>query len=80
MLTPEVQEFAPRNTGMALFRVIKGSGGDSLATTDYRGGSYSIPAEEQGVSATVLSIVTQLLSLSKSVNSVPNTGTVVVAR
>jgi hypothetical protein len=79
MQTPEVQEFAPRGTGMALFRVVRGSGGDSLATTDYRGGSYSIPAGQQGVSATVLSIVTQLLSLSKSVNSVPSTGTVVVA-
>lgn len=80
MQTPEVREFAPPGTGLALFRVIKGSDMDSLATTDYRGASYSIPVGQQGVSATVLSIVTQLLSLSKSVNSVPNTGTVVVAR
>jgi hypothetical protein len=79
LVSPAVKEIAPAGTGLAIFRVVKDSGGDSLASVDYRGSSYSIPTREQGVSATVLSMVTQLMSLSKSVNAVPSTGTVVVA-
>lgn len=80
MKTPAVKQFAPPDVGLALFRVSSGLSGQSIATADYRGTTYSIPVADQGVSATVLSILSQLMTLSKSVNSIPNTGTVVVAR
>jgi hypothetical protein len=80
LTTPEAKEIAPSGAGTALFRVIKGRPeGGALASADYRGATYAIPIHGQGVSATVMSMMIQLISLSKSVNSIPGTGTVVVA-
>lgn len=77
--SPEALAFDTLGKGHVLFRVVKNNPrADDIASIDYRGALYSVPNDEQGHSATVMSLIVQLLSLSKSVNSVPNTGTVVV--
>ena len=77
--SPEGLAFDTLGKGHVLFRVVKNDPRpDDIASVDYRGALYSVPNDQQGHSATVMSLMVQLLSLSKSVNSVPNTGTVVV--
>jgi hypothetical protein len=51
---------------------------DDIVSVDYEGDTYSIPAENQGNSALVFTIVSQILELSKSINFIPNTSAVVV--
>jgi hypothetical protein len=51
---------------------------DDLVHVDYRGASYSIPSNDQGNSALVFTVVSQILNLSKSVNLIPTTSAVVV--
>ena len=76
---PAVPPYQDPSKGRALFRVVKDRPKpDDLASAEYRGSVYSLPSDEQGYSATVLSVLQQLFSLSKSVNSIPATGTVVV--
>lgn len=63
----------------SMFRVVKNQPMPyDIASVEYRGTVYSLPRDEQGYSATVLMVLNQLFSLSKSVNSIPSTGTVVV--
>jgi hypothetical protein len=76
---PVSAAFQNLSKGKSLFRVVKGSPkSDDIAAIEYRGSVYSVPSEGQGYSATVLAVLRQFFSLSKSVNSVPLTGTVVV--
>ena len=49
-----------------------------LVRVEFNGTTYSVPADKQGYSALVMSIVSQLLNLSKSVNSIPTPSAVVV--
>ncbi|MBM3537489.1 MAG: hypothetical protein FJX55_06605 [Alphaproteobacteria bacterium] len=49
-----------------------------LVRVDFEGNTYSIPAENQGNSALVMSVIQQILNLSKSVNLIPTTSAVVV--
>lgn len=63
--------------GRSLFRVNKNNPqGDDLVAVEYRGATYSLPNE--GYTATVLAVLQQFFNLSKSINAVPNVGTVVV--
>jgi hypothetical protein len=77
--TTEAENYNALGKGPWLFRVIKDHPqSDDLASINYLGSTYSVPRNEQGHSATVMALMMQLLSLSKSINSIPNTGTVVV--
>ena len=51
---------------------------NDLVRVEFNGTTYSVPADKQGYSALVMSIVSQLLNLSKSVNSIPTPSAVVV--
>ncbi len=63
--------------GKSLFRVVKNDAkADDLVSVEYRGAVYSLPNE--GYTSTVLAVLQQFFNLSKSINSVPNVGTVVV--
>ena len=63
----------------AVFHVVKNQPKPhDIASVQYRGTVYSLPLEAQGYSATTLMVLNQLFSLSKSVNSIPGTGTVLV--
>jgi hypothetical protein len=74
---PDAAAYHNISKGHSLFRVVKDRPRpDDLASIEYRGSVYSLPNE--GYSATVLMVLQQLFSLSKSVNSVPATGSVVV--
>ncbi len=49
-----------------------------LVTVAYRGSVYSVPKDDASYSAEVLNLLDELVKLSKSINSIPPTGTVVV--
>jgi len=79
LVSPAAMAYPHQGKSNAMFHVVKGQPKDNdIASVEYRGAVYSLPGEEQGYSATVLTVVNQLFSLSKSVNSIPSTGTVVV--
>jgi hypothetical protein len=81
MHTAEAQSYGQAGAAQSLFRVIEGRPrADDLATIGYRGSVFSIPNDEQGHSAAVMTLLLELLSLSKSVNAVPPTGTVILSR
>jgi hypothetical protein len=44
---------------------------DDIVKIDYEGNTYSIPADNQGNSALVFTVVSQILMLSKTVNLIP---------
>jgi len=77
--SPEATAYQSASRGRALFKVLKDSPRpDDLYAVEYRGTTYSLPREDQGYTATVLAVMQQFFSLSKSVNSAPPTGSVVV--
>ena len=77
--SPEAIAYNRQAQNRAVFRVVKNQPKPhDIASVQYRGTVYSLPLEEQGYSATTLMVLNQLFSLSKSVNSIPSTGTVLV--
>ena len=79
LYSPEAIAYQHQGKSHALFRVVTNQPQQyDIAAVEYRGKVYSLPLEEQGYSATVLQVLNQLFSLSKSVNAIPSTGTVVV--
>lgn len=77
--SPEALAYQNASHGRTLFKVLKDQPRpDDLYAVEYRGVTYSLPREGQGYTATVLAVMQQFFSLSKSVNSVPSTGSVVV--
>ena len=79
LYSPQATAYPHQGKSNALFRVLKDqSKANDVAVVEYRGAVYSLPGDDQGYSATVLTVLSQLFSLSKSVNSIPSTGTVVV--
>ena len=77
--SPEAIAYNRQGQSRAVFRVVKNQPKPrDIASVEYRGTVYSLPLEAQGYSATTLMVLNQLFSLSKSVNSIPSTGTVVV--
>jgi hypothetical protein len=79
MQTAEAAEFNYMQRGNALLTVVKNQTHlDDLVSISFRGDTYSIPKDGQGHSATVLTIVTQILNLSTSINLIPATSAVLV--
>lgn len=77
--SPEATAYQRQGKSRAMFNVARNQPAPyDIASVEYRGSVYSLPVNEQGYSATVLTLLNQLFSLSKSVNSIPSTGTVVV--
>ena len=77
--SPEAIAYNRQGQNRAVFRIVKNQPKPhDIASVQYRGTVYSLPLEEQGYSATTLMVLNQLFSLSKSVNSIPSTGTVLV--
>lgn len=77
--SPEAIAYRHQGKNRSLFRVAMNRPQQyDIAAVEYRGKMYSLPLEEQGYSATVLQVLNQLFSLSKSVNAIPAAGTVVV--
>ncbi len=77
--SPEAMAYQSQSLGRSMFHVLKNQPGQyDIASVEYRGTVYSLPLKGEGYSATVLLVLTQLFSLSKSVNSIPSTGTVIV--
>ncbi len=77
--SPEAIAYNRQGQSRAVFNVIKNQPKpNDIASVQYRGIVYSLPLEAQGFSATTLMVLNQLFSLSKSVNSIPGTGTVLV--
>lgn len=77
--SPQAVAYQSASRGRALFKVLKDQPQpDDLYAVEYRGATYSLPRENQGYTATVLAVMQQFFSLSKSVNSAPPTGSVVV--
>ena len=77
--SPEAIAYNRQGQNRAVFRVVKNQPKPhDIASVQYRGTVYSLPLEAQGYSATTLMVLNQLFSLSKSVNSIPSTGTVLV--
>lgn len=79
LYSPAARAYPHQGKSNAMFRVLKDQpGANDVASVEYRGAVYSLPGDGQGYSTTVLTVLSQLFSLSKSVNSIPSTGTVVV--
>ena len=79
LYSPEALAYQHQGKSRALFHVLVNQPRPyDIAAVDYRGKTFSLPLEEQGYAATVLQVLNQLFSLSKSVNAIPSTGTVVV--
>ncbi len=77
--SPEAIAYNRQGQNRAVFRIVKNQPKPhDIASVQYRGTVYSLPLEAQGYSATTLMVLNQLFSLSKSVNSIPSTGTVLV--
>jgi hypothetical protein len=77
--SPEAIAYNRQSQSRAVFQVVKNQPKPhDIASVQYRGTVYSLPLEAQGYSATTLMVLNQLFSLSKSVNSIPGTGSVVV--
>lgn len=75
----EIMSYNRLDKSRAVFRVVKNQAkANDIVSVEYGGTVYSMPLEEQGFSAITLTVLNMLFSLSKSVNSVPSTGTVVV--
>jgi hypothetical protein len=79
LTSQEAKDYNYLGRGNDLFVVRKNQtrSGD-LVRVDFEGNTYSIPADIQGNSALVMSVVQQILNLSKSVNLIPTTSAVVV--
>jgi hypothetical protein len=79
LTSQEAKDYNYLGRGHDLFVVRKNQTrpGD-LVRVDFEGNTYSIPAEDQGNSGLVLTVVQQILNLSKSVNLIPTTSAVVV--
>ena len=77
--SPEANSYNNHSKSHALFRILENQPKpNDIASVKYRGTVYSLPIDEQGYTATTLMMLNQLYSLSKSVNSIPSTGSVVV--
>jgi len=79
LTSEEARTYNYLGRGDSLIYVLKDTvqAGD-LVRVEFNGSTYSVPADKQGYSALVMSIVSQVLNLSKSVNSIPTTSAVVV--
>ena len=53
-------------------------GSKSIASVEYDGDVYSIPAENNGYSALVIDVLSQFLNLNKSPGSIPASPSVLV--
>ena len=72
MQTQEAKDYNYLNRGEDLLVVVKNHPrSDDIVKIDYEGNTYSIPSENQGNSALVFTIVSQILMLSKTVNLIP---------
>ncbi len=77
--TKEAQDFNYLGHGHALFVVHKNRpSSDDLVTITFRGDTYSVPRQGQGNSAIVMSLASQILYLSTSINLIPATSAVLV--
>jgi hypothetical protein len=72
METQEAKDYNYLKRGEDLLVVVKNHPrSDDIVKIDYEGNIYSIPAGNQGNSALVFTIVSQILMLSKTVNLIP---------
>ena len=75
----EMKNYNYLGRGDDLIRVLKNQPHEGdLVRVEFEGATYSVPAEQQGHSALVMSIVSQVLNLSKSVNSIPVSSSVIL--
>ncbi|HEY3918887.1 MAG TPA: hypothetical protein VGL83_13910 [Stellaceae bacterium] len=80
METQEAKDYNYLPVGNELFVVHKNqSHSDDIVSIDYRGNTYSIPWANQGNSAIVLTILSQLITLGTSVGLIPETSSVVIS-
>jgi hypothetical protein len=64
---------------MPLFNIVKDQPKPTdLVSVRYRNSTYSIPKDDNSAAAEVLNLLDELVKLSKSVNAIPPTGTVVL--
>jgi len=82
-VVPLVEQPRPPQLGgsrmVPLFNVVKDeTPSGSLVDVSYRKHTYSVPKNNASYSAEVLNILDELVKLSKSINAVPPTGTVVL--
>ena len=79
METQEAKDYNYLKRGDDLLVVVKNHPrSDDIVKIDYEGNTYSIPADNQGNSALVLTIVSQIVLLSKTVNLIPSSTAVEV--
>jgi hypothetical protein len=79
LTSEEAKNYNYLGRGDSLIYVLKDERQDNdLVQVEFDGATYSVPADKQGHSALVMAIVSQVLSLNKSVNSIPTTSAVVV--
>jgi len=79
LTSEESKDYNYLGRGDSLIYVLKDKRQDNdLVRVEFDGATYSVPADKQGHSALVMAIVSQVLSLNKSVNSIPTTSAVVV--
>jgi hypothetical protein len=79
LTSEESRDYNYLGRGESLIYVLKDKRQDNdLVRVEFDGATYSVPADKQGHSALVMAIVSQVLSLNKSVNSIPTTSAVVV--
>lgn len=79
LTSQEARDYNYMKQGDALLVVHKNNTtSDDLVRIEYRGDTYSIPANKQGNTALVFSVLGQILTLNKSINLIPNTSAVVV--
>jgi hypothetical protein len=72
METQEAKDYNYLRHGDDLLVVVKNHPrSDDIVKIDYEGNTYSIPAANQGNSALVFTVVSQILMLSKTVNLIP---------
>lgn len=82
-VVPMLEQPRPQSQGgprlVPLFHVVKEqSQPTDLVDVMYRGANYSIPKDDASYSAEVLNLLDELVKLSKSINAIPATGTVVL--
>ena len=72
MQSQEAKDYNYLKQGDELLVVVKNRPrSDDIVKVDYEGNTYSIPAGNQGNSALVFTVVSQILMLSKTVNLIP---------
>ena len=78
LTSEEAKQYNYQQTGDSLLVIEKNSRkSDDIVSVEWDGNTYSIPARKNGFSSHVLALVSEILNLSKTVNSLAPANTII---